>query len=67
MTDITNHITTLYSYDGKLYKISERKDFHIGDIFIDGRDYYAKRIDTDRDIFNMAFVAPELYLILEDI
>jgi len=52
-------------YDGKFYEVSERKHFNIGDIFIDGRDYQIKLIGTSHDIYDMSFVAPELYYILE--
>lgn len=66
MKDITNNIQTYYRYNGKFYTRSDRKDFRLGDIFIDGRDYGVKVIESEQDIFDMAFTAPELYVILEE-
>lgn len=67
MKDITNKIQTYYRYNGKFYKISERKDFRLNDIFIDGRDYSVKVIDSTQDYNAVAFMAPELYVILEEV
>ena len=67
MVYITNQINTYYMYDGKFYKCSERKHFELGDIFFDGRDYQCKLIGTNHDLFDMSFVAPELYCILEEV
>jgi hypothetical protein len=67
MVHITNQINTYYKYNGKFYKISERKHFELGDIFFDGRDYEFKLIGTTHDLFDMSFVAPELYYILEEV
>jgi hypothetical protein len=54
-------------YDGKFYKTSKRKHFELGDIFMDGRDRQAKLIGTNHDIFDMSFIDPELYIILEEV
>ena len=66
MQNITNKITTLYQYNGKFYKIVERKGLRINDIFIDGRDYGVKIIESNKDLFDASFIAPELYCILEE-
>jgi hypothetical protein len=55
-----------YEYNGKFYKASDRKTLRINDIFIDGRNYGVKIIEDEQDIFDMSFVDPELYLILEE-
>ena len=67
MKDITNKIQTYYRYNGKFYAISERKDFRLGDIFIDGRDYGVKAIESEKDLIDVAYMAPELYVILEEV
>ena len=67
MKDITTHIKTYYRYNGKFYIVTERKRFMIGDIFIDGRDYGVKIIDDEQDIFDMSFIDPELYVVLEEV
>lgn len=67
MKDITKNIQTLYRYNGKLYAVSDRKDFRINDIFIDGRDYGVKIIESGSDMFDVSFIAPELYVILEEV
>lgn len=58
---------TIYKCDNKFYTLSERKHFKINDLFIDLRDYQYKVIESNDDIFDMSFVAPELYIILEEI
>lgn len=65
MKDITNYITTHYRYNGKFYTVSNRKTFRLNDIFLDGRDYGIKIIETEQDLINVAYMAPELYVILE--
>jgi len=67
MKDITNRIQTYYNYNGKFYTVSNRKDFRLNDIFIDGRDYGVKVIDSTQDYIDVAFMAPELYVILEEV
>lgn len=67
MKDITNHIQTYYRYNGKFYTVTERKGFHINDVFLDGRDYGVKIIESEKDIINMSFTAPELYIILKEV
>ena len=66
MRDITNQIQTYYRYNGKFYTVSNRKEFHLGDIFIDGRDYGVKIINSEQDYVSVAYMAPELYCILEE-
>lgn len=66
MKDITNQIQTYYGYNGKFYTVSSRKDFHLNDIFLDGRDYGVKIIETENDLVNAMCIAPELYVILKE-
>ena len=65
--NIASDTKTIYKCDNKFYTYSERKNFAINDLFIDLRDYQYKVIKSNDDIFDMAFVAPELYIILEEI
>lgn len=65
MRNINDYIKTYYRYNGKFYTISERKDLRINDIFIDGRDYGVKIVEDMQDLFDLAYMAPELYVILE--
>lgn len=58
---------TIYKCDNKFYTYSERKHFKINDLFFDLRDYQFKVIESNHDIFDMSYVAPELYLILEEV
>lgn len=67
MKNITEKIIMYYRYDDRLYKVSDRKQFRIGDIFIDGRNYSVNIIEDEQDIIDMSYVAPELYVILEEI
>ena len=67
MKDITTRIQTYYRYNGKFYTVSDRKDFRINDVFIDGRDYGVKIIESELDLVNVAYMAPELYCILEEV
>ena len=66
MKIITHQTNTLYRYNNKFYKVSSRSALEVGDIVIDGRDYNFKLMESDHDIFDMSFVAPELYCILEE-
>ena len=67
MKDITNQIHTYYRYNGKFYTISSRKEFRLNDIFLDGRDYGVKIIETENDLINAMCIAPELYVILKEV
>ena len=67
MKIVTDKIRTYYKHNGKLYKVSDRKMFRVNDLFLDCRDYSAKIIEDEDDIVNMTYVAPELYVILEEI
>lgn len=67
MKDITNHIKTYYRYNGKFYTVSSRKDFRLNDIFLDGRDYGVKMVETENDLINATYIAPELYVILKEV
>ena len=67
MKDITNHILTCYRYNGKFYIASDRKNLRVNDIFIDGRDYGVKIVEDVQDLFDLAYMAPELYVILEEV
>jgi hypothetical protein len=66
MKIITHQIDTLYRYNGKFYKVSNRNTIAGGDIIIDGRDYNFKLIESNQDVFDMSFVDPALYVILEE-
>lgn len=66
MKDITNKTESYYRYNGKFYAVSQRTDFRINDVFFDGRNYSIKLIETEQDLIDMSFVAPELYVILEE-
>lgn len=66
MKIITHQIDTLYRYNNKFYKASSRKNLFGGDIIIDGRDGNFKRMECSQDIVDMYYVAPELYVILEE-
>ena len=67
MKDITNHIKTYYRYNGKFYTVSSRKDFRLNDIFLDGRDYGVKMVETENDLINAMCIAPEMYVILKEV
>lgn len=67
MKIITHQIDTLYRHDGKFYKTSNKDYIDVGDILIDGRDYNFKLMESNQDLFDMSFVAPELYVILEEV
>ena len=67
MVNITSKISALYRYDEKNYVISNRKSLNLGDIFYDTRCCNFKMVETDHDLFNMSFVDPELYYILEEV
>jgi hypothetical protein len=64
---ITNQIRTYYEHNGKFYTASSRKNFRINDVFIDGRDYGVKVIEDTQDLFDLAYMAPELYIILDEV
>ena len=64
--NIVSDTKTIYKCDNKFYTLSERKHFKINDLFIDLRDYQFKTIESNDDIVDMSFVAPELYIILEE-
>ena len=67
MKNVSDKIRTYYKYNGKVYKVSDRKMLRVGDLFLDCRDYGAKIIEDEQDIIEMNYVAPELYVILEAI
>ena len=67
MKSISHKIKTYYEYDGKFYAASDRKDLRVNDIFIDGRDYNVKAVEDIQDLFDLAYMAPELYVILEEV
>jgi hypothetical protein len=66
MKDITNKIVTCYRYNGKFYTISNRRGLRLNDMFLDGRDYGVKIIESIDDLSEMSFIDPELYVILEE-
>ena len=61
MRNINDKIQTCYRYNGKFYTASDRKNLRINDIFIDSRDYGVQ------DLFDLAYMAPELYVILKEV
>jgi hypothetical protein len=63
---VTHKIDTYYRYNGKFYAASKRKNLRVNDIFIDGRDYGVKIIEDVQDLFDLAYMAPEAYVILEE-
>ena len=67
MRDITSNTQSYYRYDGKFYIPSKRTAFRINDVFFDGRDYSLKVIEDAQDILELAYMAPELYVILEEV
>ncbi len=67
MKNVSDQIRTYYKYNGKVYRVSDRKMLRINDLFLDCRDYGAKIIEDEHDIIEMTYVAPELYVILEEI
>lgn len=64
---IVSETKTLYKCDNKFYICSNKKHLEINDMFIDLRDYQFKVIESNHDIYDMSFVAPELYIILEEV
>ena len=66
MRIINNVMQNYYRYNGKFYAASERKDFKMHDIFLDGRDYCFKVIESQHDLDNVLFLDPEMYCILEE-
>ena len=54
-------------YDNKFYMFLNRKKFYMNDIFCDLRDEHFKIIESEQDLTNMSFIAPELYYILEEV
>ncbi len=66
MKIITHQTNTLYRYNNKFYKASSRSVLEVGDIIIDGRDYSFKLMESTQDVWDMSYVALELYCILEE-
>ena len=56
----------LYKCENKFYTLSDRKSLQINDLFFDIRDCQYKIIESQNNIVDMSFVAPELYIILEE-
>lgn len=67
MKNITSKTESYYRYNGKFYTVSRRTDFRINDVFFDGRNYSIKIIETEEDLVDAAYIAPELYVILEEV
>ena len=67
MKDITNKTQSYYRYNGNFYTVSRRTNLRINDVFFDGRNYTVKMIENEQDLFDMSFVNPELYIILEEV
>ena len=67
MRNINDQIQTYYRYNGKFYAPSERKNLRVNDIFIDGRDYGVKIVEDMEDLLDLMYMAPELYIILEEV
>lgn len=61
-----NNVNTFYQVNGRFYTAAKRKEFRMGDIWIDGRDYNVKVIEKPSDLITTAYMAPELYIILEE-
>jgi hypothetical protein len=67
MKIITHQVETLYRYNGKFYKVSSKSMLEVGDVVIDGRDYNFKVMESNQDVMDMSYIAPELYYILEEV
>lgn len=67
MKIITHQVETLYRYNGKFYKVSSKSMLEVGDVVIDGRDYNFKVMESNQDVIDMSYIAPELYYILEEV
>lgn len=65
--NIASNPKVFYKCDNKLYTLSDRKHFEINDLFFDIRDCQYKIIESYDDIVSMSYVAPELYIILEEV
>lgn len=65
--NITSNLKVFYKCDNKFYTLSDRKIFAINDLFFDIRDCRYKIIESNKDILDMSYVAPELYIILEEV
>ena len=61
-----NNVNTFYQVNGRFYTAAKRKEFRMGDIWIDGRDYNVKEVEKLSDLFTANFMDPETYLILEE-
>lgn len=66
MKNISQAIRTFYKYNGKFYSPSKRTQFKLGDIFVDFRDGNMKIIETDADLIDVSYMAPEMYFIIEE-
>ncbi len=66
MRIINTSMQVYYKLNDKFFMASDRKGFRMNDIFIDGRDYCIKMIDSDKDLIDVSYMAPELYVILEE-
>jgi hypothetical protein len=66
MKIITHQVETLYRYNGKFYKVSSKRMLEVGDVVIDGRDYNFKVMESNQDVMDMSYVAPELYCVLDE-
>ena len=65
--NIASNPKVFYKCDNKFYTLSDRKHFEINDLFFDIRDCQYKIIESYDDIVSMSYVAPDLYIILEEI
>ena len=66
MKIISQDVRTFYKYDGKYYCPSERKSFALNDIFVDFRDGNMKMVQSNKDLVDTSFMAPEWYYIVEE-
>ena len=67
MKYINNLAKPCYMYNGKFYMESQRKNFYMNDMFIDLRDCCTKMIESENDLMSVSYMAPELYVILEEV
>lgn len=65
--DVVSDTRTIYKCGNKFYTYSERKNLEINDLFIDLRDCQFKVIESNHDIWDMSYVAPELYIIMDEV
>ena len=58
----------LYRIDGELYKVNKNKDVcFVGDVYYDGRYKCFCKIETESDVEDIWFIAPEFRAFLDKV